>query len=315
MMLAAERTPDTDQRCNPETKQQRQLSLRFDSPLYGKVKNERVVMVFNFFALAKERVSELAIYDDGTVRIEVTGTKHGVANMYDKDLLIYLASLLQEKINRNEQISPKLYVTGYDFFRACGQSLGGSSYQRLEESLRRLQGTQIKTNIETGGEGQDEAFSWLTSYKAQYVRGPNGVRRLRGFMVELCEWLFRAVVKDRRMLTYDPEYFKLSPIERRLYEIARAHCGQQPAFRIGLAKLHTRVGSDTSLQNFKKVLDRQDGVLPGYAYRIVDPRPPNRASRATTTRQRRVPLDRLQVLFYRHDAEVKHEFMTPVVED
>jgi hypothetical protein len=56
-----------------------QLNLPLDSPLFGKVKSDRTVMVFNFFALAKERVTELPLYDDPSlgIYIEVTSTKHG----------------------------------------------------------------------------------------------------------------------------------------------------------------------------------------------------------------------------------------------
>ena len=57
------------------------LPLVIDSPLIGKIKNDRTMMVWNFFALTKERVTELPVYDDGRIRIEVTGTKFGVANI------------------------------------------------------------------------------------------------------------------------------------------------------------------------------------------------------------------------------------------
>jgi hypothetical protein len=41
-----------------------QLNLPLDSPLEGKVKSDRTVMVFNFFALTKERVTELPVFED-----------------------------------------------------------------------------------------------------------------------------------------------------------------------------------------------------------------------------------------------------------
>jgi plasmid replication initiation protein len=77
-----------------------QLSFALDSPLVGKVKNDRTVMVWNFFALSKERLTELPVYDDGTVRIEVTGTKHGVATIWDKELLIYIAGMPRPVLQR-----------------------------------------------------------------------------------------------------------------------------------------------------------------------------------------------------------------------
>jgi plasmid replication initiation protein len=277
--------------------QAHQLAFRLDSPLRGNVKNDRTVMVFNFFALCKERIVELPIYEDGQVRIEVTGNKHGVATIWDKEILIYIASLLQEKLNQSEPISRRVTFTAHDFLRVCCTSIGGSAYERIEEALLRLQGTQIKTNIETGGAGEDSAFSWVTDYKIEYIRNHSGDKRLKSITVEICEWLFRAIVKDQRMLTYDLGYFKLGPLERRLYEIARAHCGRQSGFRMNLEKLRKRVGSDTTLKAFKKHLAdimRQGTSMPTYGIMLIDPQYTGRIGVVPT----RVPLKRLQVYFF-----------------
>src|SRR3954454_11529418 len=71
------------------------LNLHLDSPLMGKAKNDRNLMVYAWFGLNREKQTELPVYDDGKVRIEVTGTKHGVANIWDAELLIYLASIIR----------------------------------------------------------------------------------------------------------------------------------------------------------------------------------------------------------------------------
>jgi plasmid replication initiation protein len=277
-----------------------QLQLHFDSPLIGKIKNDRTVMVFNFFSLKREKETELTIYDDGHTRIEVVGTKYGVANIWDKELLIYVASLIQDRINRNEPIGRRVTFTAHDYFRACGGGAGGSAYDRLEESLQRLQTTRVRTNIETGGEGEDRAFVWVPDYKLEYSRrGRTGEKRLKAVVVEICEWLFRAIVKDQRMLTYHHRFFELGPMERRLYEIARAHCGQQNGFRMNIEKLRSRVGSDMPLKNFKKrlldILASSPQPLPEYGFIVFDPQ---QAGKGTPNR---VPLKRLQVYFYRSD--------------
>src|SRR4051812_3944738 len=82
-----------------------QLILGFpslDSPLTGKVKGDRHTMVFNFFSLRREKVMKLPTYDDGRTWIEVSGTHHGVANIWDKEIIVYAASLLAEKMNKGE---------------------------------------------------------------------------------------------------------------------------------------------------------------------------------------------------------------------
>ncbi|HYE51628.1 MAG TPA: replication initiator protein A, partial [Azospirillaceae bacterium] len=226
-----------------------------DSPLIGSVKNERAIMVYPFFNLsAVDKKTELPVYDDGRVRIEVKGTKSGVATIYDAEFVIYVASLMVDKMNRGLPVTQSFSFSGHDFFRVTGVSVGGKNYERFEGALDRLQGTQIKTNIETGGEGTDEWFSWCKTAKVEYRKNAKGEKIIKRITVELCDWLYRAILKDNRMLTYDPVYFKLPPLEKRLYEMARAHCGNQAGFKIGLEKLRMRVGSDLALKDFKSRL-------------------------------------------------------------
>jgi plasmid replication initiation protein len=284
----------------PDADVQLSLDLPLDSPLAGKVKNDRTMMIFNFFALARERVTKLPPYDDGRVKIEVKGTEEGVANIWDKEVLIYLASLIQDKANRGNAISAVVTFTAHDFFRITGTRANGQAYDRLEESLRRLKSTTVFTNIETGGEGEDSGFSWVTGYKIQYRRGSGGEKVMKSISVELCPWIYRAIC-DGRMLTYDHRYFDLGPIEKRLYEIARAHCGGQPGFKINLENLHRRVGTTMSLRHFKAELvklTKRKLPLPEYGLILVDP-----AARAAERAKApppngRTPLKRWLVFFF-----------------
>ena len=86
-----------------------------DSPLIGTAKNEKTLMAFNFFSLTREHQTELPRYDDGKYTIEVEGTKHGVASIWDKEVLIYLESLLQDRINRGEVMIPTEVGHGFRF--------------------------------------------------------------------------------------------------------------------------------------------------------------------------------------------------------
>ena len=239
----------------------------FDSPLHGTVKNDRRMMVWNFFSLDTSRSrTETLSYRDGEVAIEVRAGPMGMATMADKELLIYIASLMVEKMNRGEVPGQTFTFTAHDFFRVCGTAAAGSAYERIKGALDRLQGTQVRTNIETGGEGRDEWFSWIKAARLDYRRTAGGKRTLKAIQVELCDWLYRAILKDNRVLTYDRKYIELTPLERRLYEIARAHCGHQRGFRINLDKLRQRVGTESDLRRFKydlrKVAD--SGRIPEY---------------------------------------------------
>lgn len=252
-----------------------QLALELveqDSPLTGKVKGDRNTMVFAFFSLTKDKTTELPLYDDGRTRIEVVGTRHGVATIWDKEILVYAASLLAEKMNRGEEPTPRIVFTAHDFFLATGSTTGGGNYERIEESLVRLSSTLVRTNIETGGEGEDRGFGWISDYRILYRRSRDGKKTMRAVEVTLCDWLFRAIVKDRHLLTYTPRYFELSPLAKRLYEIARS--GPPQGFRIALPKLLVRVGAQQTLRRFKSVLKEyadHKKSIPDYGIGLIDP--------------------------------------------
>ncbi|MEM9839709.1 MAG: replication initiator protein A [Pseudomonadota bacterium] len=250
-----------------------QLSLvELDSPLHGHVKGERSVMAFPFFALSKGRRMQPITYADDYVSIEVRPSQTGVATIYDKEILLYIASLLVSQMKRQETPSQEYSFTAHDFIRVIGGNRSARSYQRIHGALERLQGTQIKTNIEAGGEGEDGFFSWVSEAKMSYTKNADGSKRLSRVKVRLCDWLYRAIIKDQKILTYDSTYFQLSPIERRLYELARVHCGQQRFFHIGLAKLQKKVGSEDRPAKFKAALREVENrqPIPEYDLFVVD---------------------------------------------
>jgi len=55
------------------------------------------------------------------------------------------------------------------------------------------------------------------------------------------------------VLTISKEYFRLRKgMERRLYEIARKHCGKQTNWKISLALLHKKSGSSGTVREFRR---------------------------------------------------------------
>ena len=127
-------------------------------------------MAYNFFSLTREHQTELPRYDDGRFSIEVEGTKHGVASIWDKEVLIYLESLLQDRINRGEAPSPIFQFTANDLFRITGSHAAGSAYERLEGALKRLKGTMVTTNLLDDDDegGETGGFSWIDDYRIKW---------------------------------------------------------------------------------------------------------------------------------------------------
>jgi plasmid replication initiation protein len=233
----------------------------FDSPLRGKVRGQRSVMAYPFFHLGKTAATrEVLRYDDGQVRIEVAPGPAGIATIYDKDLILYIASLMAEKLRRGElrPEDPKpdreFTFTAHDFFRVAGRDTAGKAYDRLLQMLQRLQGTQVRTNIEMAGEGTDGVFSWIDAVNTRYRRNARKEKELVSVSVTLCAWLYRGILNDTRLLTFADEYFDLAPLERRLYEIAKSEDVDEAGWSIGIEDLHARVGTRGLLRHFGQFL-------------------------------------------------------------
>lgn len=72
--------------------------------------------------------------------------------------------------------------------------------------------------------------------------------------VTLPNWLYRAL-HERKVLKISSDYFRIrKAIDRRIYEIARKHCGSQSEFNISLEKLYLKTGSTANKSGFKRML-------------------------------------------------------------
>ncbi len=262
---------------------QRDLFL-LDSPLTGEIRGERSLMAFPFFALAKHAWMKPLRYDHGPVSIEVRPSASGVATIYDKEIVLYIASLMAAKLQAGEEVAQDFVFTAHDLFSVTGTNHSARSYGRLSEALERLQGTQIKTNIEAGGEGEDGFFSWLSEARLHYTRTKSGERRLKAVKVRLCDWLYRAILRDRQVLDYAASYFQLGPIERRIYEVARATDAEEAEedghgdghggtpLEIDLATFRLQIGYQNPLSNFRAALKliAGTGTIPDYDIDLVE---------------------------------------------
>ncbi len=286
--------------------EQLDLDLENDSPLCGTCKNERDLMAFNFFSLTREHQTSLPTYDDGKYRIEVKGTEDGVATIWDKELLIYLISLMQERMNRSEKLSRTFRFTGNDFFRITGTKPNGNAYDRIVASLDRLQSTKIRTNLldDDGKGGQTAQFSWIDDFDITWRETRTGEKVMKSVKVELGSRVYNAILRNKRILTYDSKYFQLKPLEKRLYEIARAHVGEQPGFKMGIEKLRLRVGTNRDLRRFKLELvtiSKRKYPLPGYGLSLIDPRIQRSLDANKPKPTGRTPLKAYMVYFYPTD--------------
>ncbi len=253
----------------PETQQ----AIATDSPLEGGINGQVDLMAYPFFSLAKTPSKRAIKFVEDTISVEVRPSEKGVATIYDKEILIYLASLAIERLERGERFDGVLTFTAYDFFKLAGLSgASGKNYMRLAGSLDRLQGTQVCTTIETGGVNIDGWFSWVSEAQVIFTRDAKGQKRARAFRVRITDWLVRAIATDGSVLSYDRSYFALSAIERRVYEIARAGCARGEPMILGLNTLRQRIGVTSPLKKFRQLLahiaERDD--LPTYRVEFLE---------------------------------------------
>lgn len=246
-----------------------------DSPLYGDIRGERSLMAFPFFALSKNAWMKPLTYSTSTVSIEILPSANGVATIYDKEIVLYIASLMATKIEAGKEIEQDFYFTAHDLFAVTGNNQSARSYARLSEALKRLQGTQIRTNIEAGGEGEEGYFSWLSEARLQYTKTKTGEKRLKAVKVRMCDWLFRAILRDRQVLDYASSYFQLGPIERRIYEVARATCADDAEMDIDLQTFRLQIGYQNTLRAFRLALKQiaTANSIPDYHLSLVEADP------------------------------------------
>ncbi len=155
-----------------------------------------------------------------------------------------------EVLNRGREVSRTIWVTAHDLLVATNRGTGGVSYERLQAGLDRLSSTFIKTNIVTNGKRVIRGFGLIDSYEI-VERSPVD-KRMVAVEITLSEWLYNAIV-GREVLTISRDYFRLRKgLERRLYELARKHCGRQTRWKVGLDILHKKSGSSSTLREFRR---------------------------------------------------------------
>lgn len=205
-------------------------------------RSDMASMSHPIFSLSTKPDTRVLRYTHDDVVVEIHPSSKGVATIFDKDVLIYVISKLMHMRNQGEEIGPVVRITTHDMLVSTNRNTGGIIYQRLEDALDRLAGTRIKTNIATGDEVCTQNFGLIEWY--DYNRKGSGMsERLKYLDLKLSDWMFRAV-ESAEVLPISRDYFRLRrPIDRRLYELARKHCGKQPVWKVSASLLQKKIGS------------------------------------------------------------------------
>lgn len=211
-------------------------------------------------------------YQHGHAIVRISPSLGGIATVHDRDVLIYCISQIMAALNRGQKVSQVVRFKAYDLLVTTNRGTDGRGYEQLKAAFKRLQGTQIETNIITGGQAQWDVFSLVD--RASIIRESFDGRMI-DVEVKLSDWVFNAI-RANEVLTLNRGYFRLrKPLERRLYEIARKHCGWPgKTVRFGLDTLQKKCGSQSTAKEFKrliKIIVHQDELhshFPDYTIRL-----------------------------------------------
>lgn len=203
-----------------------------------------------FYSLSKKPETSIRRYEHNGHWVEITPSVKGLATIYDKDILIYCISQIMHALRNEQPVSNRVRLNSRDLLVFANRGTAGKDYAALIEAIDRLAGTRISTNIKTGDEEQYDTFGLIDAASIRRKHGNDG--RLLWCEVKLSDWVFNAI-RAQEVLTLHKDYFRLrKPIERRVYEIARKHCGRQRTWSISLENLHKKSGSKSSLKEFRR---------------------------------------------------------------
>ena len=232
-------------------------------------RDQRDLMERPFFSLAKSRRVTPILYAAKGVRVEVFAVpEHGMATIWDADVLIWAAGQIVEAENFGLKTSRFLRFTPYHLLRAVSRQTGASDYKLLKAALTRLQSTVIRTTIRQGEHWRRHQFSWINEWEELTRRDG----RVEGMEFVLPDWFYRGVIDRSLVLAIDPAYFRLKGgIERWLYRVARKHAGRQAGgWLFDIPHLHEKSGSLARVSDFalqiRRLAARQ--TLPGYRLRL-----------------------------------------------
>ena len=239
------------------------------------LKDDMASMDVPIFSLSRHGDTSVRRFERGEKSLTVTPSVLGAATVFDKDLLLFVVSQIVEARNKGLPVSRTVRVNSYDYLVGTDRSVGGKSFEGVIDTLRRLKGTNLETNIETGGIKQTHGFGLIEDYKVLTERkrtafNEKGKRvelsRVLSFELTLSEWLMNGLM-EFQVFTLDRDYFKLNkPIDRRLYEVCKWHCRDQALWKVGIDLLASKLS--VSRERFKFRADIRDIIkrqpLPEY---------------------------------------------------
>lgn len=236
-------------------------------------KGDMASMEHPIFSIATRPDTNIRRYENGETFVEVTPSVKGLATVHDRDVLIFCISQIIAALNEDRPVSSTVRFKAFDLLASTNRGTDGRGYEQLRAALERLSGTRIVTNITTDDVEILDGFGLIDRFRI--VRETRD-GRMQDVEITLSDWVFNAI-RGREVLTLHRDYFRLRrPLERRMYELARKHCGRQASWTIKLELLQLKCGSHSTLKEFRRAIsaianqDQEHEHIPDYSIELTD---------------------------------------------
>lgn len=234
-------------------------------------RSDMATMEHPIYSLSTVPARRRLYYENGDAKIEIIPSSIGLPTVFDKDIIIYCISKLKQAHDRGMAISQTVKLTTHDMLVETNRPTNNLGYERLLPALNRLRGVVINTTIQTGDVRTTHGFGLIDAF--EYNRkGSMHAERLRYLEIKVSDWIYRAITSSE-VLPISRDYFRLrAPVDRRIYEIVRKHCGQQASWRVGLGLLQMKVGSKQAEKHFHAHIRNlvRSNHLPDFAVTVED---------------------------------------------
>lgn len=240
-------------------------------------RDSRGVMDVAVFRLSKKdkRANSVIRYELPDGYVEVSSGPHGMASVWDYDIVLMAVSHLTEAMNRyrdgkGEKPSQVFRPHIGDVLKFCRKDNGGNQKDAVAGALQRLMTTFVgieRTNMLRGelrtvteGEnlvGPSKIISNAKTGKIEYIE------------IKLADWMYLEITQGTKpdVLTVHPDYFlRESGVARFVYRLARKAAGKDSAVW-GFKTIYERSGSGGSPKEFNRLLREliADDDLPEYS--------------------------------------------------
>lgn len=238
-------------------------------------KSDTASMEHPLFTLSKKPDMTPRRYEHNGNWLELKPSYIGLATVFDRDILIYCISQCMAALKDGRKVHKTMRFLAHDLLKSTNRDTSDKGYIGFKSALERLRNTSIETNIKMGGKEVLRGFGFIDQY--EIVRETRD-GRMQAIEITLSDWLFSAIdAKGKDILTISRDYFRLrKPLERRLYELARKHCGQNTKWHFRIETLHQRTGSTSTLKEFRRMLksiidaNRKHRHIPDYTFELDD---------------------------------------------